>query len=130
MIASDGHVARRDRRAEAIDAVGERPVEQGMDDLGRDSLAPVSGLDAIADLDPAVGAGRGVEPARADDPARAVRLGQHDRPAEPGLPLGIDRQVRDPELQEVVERVGQVDRHDRADLLLGRLQVARNERAA
>ena len=125
-----GHVARRDRRPEAIDAVGERPVEQGMDDLGRDSLAPVPGLDPIADLDPAVGAGRGVEPARADDPARAVRLGQHDRPAEPGLRLGIDRQVRDPELQEVVERVGQVDRHDRADLVLGRLQVARDEAAA
>ena len=121
------HVARRDRRAEPVDAVGERPIEQGMDDLGRDSLAAVSGLDAVADLDPAVGAGRGVEPARADDPARAVGLGQHDRPAEPGLRLGIDRQVRDPELQEVVERVGQVDRHDRADLVLGRLQVARNE---
>ena len=129
MIASDGTLPGETDARKRSTPFAQRPVEQGVDDLGGDALPTVRRLDAVADLDPAVGAGRGVEPARPDDPARAVRLGLDDRPAEPGLRLGVDRQVGDPELEEVVERVGQVDRHDRPDLDLGGFEVAR-QRAA
>ena len=64
-------------------------------DLGRDALAPVLGLDVVADLDPAVGSGRRVEPDRPDDPAagRLVVIGQRRSPgrataAPPGRPRG------------------------------------------
>jgi len=48
-------------------------------------------------------------------------------PAEPRLRLWINGQVRDPELEEVVEGVGHLDRDDRADLGLGGGKIARDQ---
>jgi hypothetical protein len=64
--------------SEAIDAARQRPVEQGVDDPVATS-STMRRFDAVAD-DSAVGAG-GEDP-RPDDPARPVRLGLDDRPAE------------------------------------------------
>ena len=44
-----------------------------------------------------------MEPGRPDDVARPIELGQDDCPTQPRLGGGIDLQVHDPELQEVVE---------------------------
>ena len=66
----------------------------------------------------------GVEPARPDDPARAVRLGQHDRPAEPRLRRADRATGRRSGTARKFRAVGQVGRHGRADLVLRRGEVA------
>ena len=62
-----------------------------------------------------------------DDPAGAIGLGDDDRPSEPRLRARIHLEVRDPELEEVVELVGQVRRDGRPDLCRGRVEVAGQE---
>ena len=47
-------------------------------------------------------------------------VGQHDGPTEPGLGGGVDREVRDAELEEAVEPVRQVVGHAGADLAVRR----------
>src|SRR5688572_12844978 len=101
------HVVRSDGGSESGHPVLRGgPVKERPDHLGSDALAPLRLLDAVADLDPPRVAGRAVEAARADDAARPVGLGAHDRPAQPRLGGWVDREVGDAELQEVIELHG------------------------
>ena len=111
MTASDATLSgATDARKPVNTLLAGRPVEERPDDLAGNALAPVCRLDAVSHLDPAVGVGRRVEAGRADDAPGPIGPGEDDRPAQPRLGRRVDLEIGDPELEEVVELVGQVRR--------------------
>src|SRR5688500_5370242 len=74
-----GEVVGRDGSAKSVHAMFRRgPVEERPDHLGRDALAALGGLDAVADLDPPRVVGRAMEPAGSRGRGRPGRPRPYD----------------------------------------------------